>query len=290
MESLFDQRQDRNDKAAIATGLYVANVHNSSRGRPNPETVMGIGKRANTSHQPVERREKGRKKRSNSKSRILQYVLETLSVLILLAVFVPFKPDLPGIGNDASWRLAINQAVAQGLVFGEDIVYTYGPYGSILTQMYHPATAGLMFWGALLLGCCYSLLLLSMGRAMGRWWMAPVYAVICAGLMYPHEAIKDGPRDALLSSYPLLLALFIYRITTPALSKGVFSYRLNALLATLFLPLGLLPIVKPSFLFISAIVTVGCLVLLLENNQKTTAVLCAFTPPVFMVLLWRVGG
>jgi len=220
----------------------------------------------------------------------LQYVLEALATLILLAVFIPFKPDLPGIGNDASWQLAINQAVGQGLVFGEDIVYTYGPYGSILTQSYHPATAGLMFWGGLFLGCCYSLLLVSVGRATGRWWFVPVFAAICAGLMYPHELLKGPPREALVSSYPLLLALFIYRITAPSASKSVFSVRLNAVLATLFLPLGLLPIVKPSLLFISAIAGVCCVLLLLRHDQKRTAVLCAFVPLAFMALLWRLAG
>ena len=147
-----------------------------------------------------------------------------------------------------------------------------------------------MFWGGLFLGCCYSLLLVSAGRATGRWWFVPVFAVLCAGLMYPHELLRGPPREALVSSYPLLLALFIYRITAPSDSKSVISDRLNALLAVLFLPLGLLPIVKPSLLFISAIAGVCSCFCCSRNGQKRTAVLSAFVPLAFMALLWRLAG
>jgi len=38
----------------------------------------------------------------------------------------------------------MNQAIAQGLSFGDDIVFTFGPYASVYTQLYHPATVRLM--------------------------------------------------------------------------------------------------------------------------------------------------
>jgi len=50
---------------------------------------------------------------------MLEYAAAVLAGGTMLAVFVPLMPDLPGnfpIGNDGSWRFALNQAVAQGLV------------------------------------------------------------------------------------------------------------------------------------------------------------------------------
>ena len=52
-----------------------------------------------------------------------------LALLAVLAVdaYVPLSPFMPRNDVDGSWILALNQAVARGLVFGRDIVFTFGP-------------------------------------------------------------------------------------------------------------------------------------------------------------------
>src|SRR5206468_10422393 len=137
-------------------------------------------------------------KPSMALSKCLNYVAGTFAVVTMLAVFVPFSPELPVIGNEGSCRFALNQDVAQGLVFGTDIVYTYGPYASIFTKYYHPATDRLMLGGSGFLALCYAVLLIVLAATVHRPWMLLVYTTLCAGIMYSHEIVRTGPRDALL--------------------------------------------------------------------------------------------
>ena len=51
-----------------------------------------------------------------------------------LAVFVPFSPGMPAAGLDPSWRFGLNQAIGQGLAFGRDIIFTFGPHASIFAK------------------------------------------------------------------------------------------------------------------------------------------------------------
>jgi hypothetical protein len=68
------------------------------------------------------------------------------AVLFLL----PLIPDFPDRNFDASWAYALNEAVVQHLIFGRDIVLTFGPLASIYTGMYHPATDWIMLLGSVL--------------------------------------------------------------------------------------------------------------------------------------------
>ena len=92
--------------------------------------------------------------------RIPRFVLPFAVCLVILAVFIPLKPLMPGAGTDMSWMMAFNQAVAQHLTFGKDIIITFGPYASVYTWVYHPATDRLMIWGGAFLGLGYFALLL----------------------------------------------------------------------------------------------------------------------------------
>ncbi len=48
----------------------------------------------------------------------------------------------PITGLDGSWQVALNDAWLQRLVFGRDVVWTYGPWGWLTTIFYFPATFG----------------------------------------------------------------------------------------------------------------------------------------------------
>lgn len=61
--------------------------------------------------------------------------LKLVYLLFLIILLVPFyrisEPATAGIDN--SWRIALEMAYQKGLIFGKDIIYTYGPLGR-LTQ------------------------------------------------------------------------------------------------------------------------------------------------------------
>jgi hypothetical protein len=58
-----------------------------------------------------------------------------LIAIILLIIFLP--PIIfanPSCNLDQSWRLAINMAINQNLIFGSEFVFTYGPLGYLATR------------------------------------------------------------------------------------------------------------------------------------------------------------
>jgi len=59
--------------------------------------------------------------------RSLEWVLQALLLVTAVCALVPFVPLMPGQTLDDSWVVGINQAVAQGLAIGRDIVFTVAP-------------------------------------------------------------------------------------------------------------------------------------------------------------------
>ncbi len=210
-------------------------------------------------------------------------ILGLLLCLTVLAVFVPLNPVMPSPQLDSSWMFAMNQGVARGLVFGKDIVFTFGPYGSIYTELYDPATDWLMLYGSLFLGLCYAFLLLQLG------WGAKAYKLLLYGIFL--ACLMDS-RDALLFSYPLILALVVYRVTLP--DGHAFKLRLPKEYergwTILFAPLGLLPLIKGSLLPICGITAMFCFAILWFNGSKTLAWLAAIVPVISSALAWPLSG
>ena len=55
--------------------------------------------------------------------------LRGLLFLALVVVTWPVAGVTPSVGIDPSWVLGLAMAVSNGLVWGRDIVFTYGPLG-----------------------------------------------------------------------------------------------------------------------------------------------------------------
>jgi hypothetical protein len=68
---------------------------------------------------------------------IHSFWLKFFYVLFLIILVFPYYRiyENPEGGIDNSWRIALELAKANGLIFGQDIIYTYGPLGS-LTQRF----------------------------------------------------------------------------------------------------------------------------------------------------------
>jgi len=79
-------------------------------------------------------------------------VRTALQVALLTALaalwFVPLRPELPSGQLDSNWRLGLSLACEQGLAFGQQIVFTFGPLGCLVTWQYWPSTylPSVAFW------------------------------------------------------------------------------------------------------------------------------------------------
>lgn len=209
-------------------------------------------------------------------SMLIEWCLKITLLLIIIPLIVPFSPKLPAPGLDASWALGLNQAVAQGLSFGKDIIFTLGPYSSVYTKSYHPATDLMMMGGCLYLALSYWLaLILLLNQVKWRWILA--FAALLAGMIYA--------RDSLFFSYPLLTGLNCIRHANT--TKNASN---NSIIALLFAPLGLLCLVKGT-LIILTILTIGlCCIFFLHYNKKKLALMCFLAPLVSVLFFWISAG
>ena len=215
--------------------------------------------------------------------RLPRGLLLVLLALGFFAVFTPLSPGFPQAGLDASWVLVLNQAVAQGLLFGRDIVFTYGPYAALVTHAYHPATDVLMLWSGALLGTAYVAMLLLLARGTrSRWLLA--YLIFALGCVVA--------PDPLFASYPLLLALLCYRINLPAGAlRGIaLTPAVRAGVLLLFLPFGLLVLAKGTFLITCSLLALLCAGLFWRSGERWLAGAALAVPALAIPLFWVLSG
>jgi hypothetical protein len=220
---------------------------------------------------------------AQSRRPTLRAVVMLVLCLTTLAVFVPLNPKMPAAGLDTSWMMAMNQAVAQHLVFGRDMVFTFGPYAAIYTELFHPATDRLMILGSSFVGLAYFFALLLLGKGH-KPYLLPIYGFLLAGFV--------NSRDALLYSYPLAVGLVAYRLALPDHHepKQAFPHSLERGVASLFTPLGFLPLIKVSLTPVCGAIALLSFALFWRRGKRMMACAVILVPIVSCALLWAASG
>lgn len=211
--------------------------------------------------------------------RVARALALLLLAYVLCSVVVPLQPLLGDGGLDGSWALALNQAVAQGLHFGTEVVFTYGPYASLLSAVYHPATDARMLWGSAYLALSFLLVLPVLLRGGSLLlWLALVLAL----------AIGSESRDALLLLYPLAAGLLAGQVSAPGDEAAPRHAPLLLVLA--FAPFGLLALAKGSLLLLcAAMAGFACLGLLLRGRVAWAGIV-AGTALASFLFFWRLAA
>lgn len=200
-----------------------------------------------------------------------------LTLTILLA-FTVLSPLMPVDDLDPSWMDGMNVAVAQGMVFGRDIIFTFGPYAGIFTRMYHPATDLLALGGSLYLalGCALA------ARVVFR--SADYRLILLFALTL---GLANFSRDALLFTYPLMAALMAWRLIG---REGPGDAGDLSGLAFVFAGLGLLPLVKGTLLILCLGMTLIVAAYAGLRGRRTQALLVLGVPLAAAPLLWVLSG
>ncbi|WP_019232365.1 hypothetical protein [Legionella anisa] len=212
-------------------------------------------------------------------NKLFDVLSKLILLLIIISAFVPFSPKMPAPGIDPSWALGLNQAVAQGLAFGKEIIFTLGPYSFLYTKTYHPSTDLLMIIGCLYLALCYWISLLFLMKP-NRWYWTLIYCVPFLGMMYA--------RDSLFFSYPLLAGLVSFKILF--LKNKIENHSLLVFTFFLFAPFGLMALIKGSMLIICLLMLIICFIFFLAHNKKELALICLAAPSVSIVIFWLAAG
>ena len=202
-------------------------------------------------------------------------VTTLLLIVTTLCAFVPFLPSMPASGLDPSWRLALNEAVARSLIFGSDIVFTYGPYAQIMTAEYHPATSTAMYLGTAYLALVFTFCLLSIMRG-------GTLEVVVACLIVMLAAVS---RDALFLICPPLILIKVVQ-TSRRLDRGTISARSFASLVFVMPALGLLLFTKGSLIPVSIISAGLCFAFALYAGHRWIATASVIAPIASACILW----
>lgn len=192
-----------------------------------------------------------------------------LAVTVICAI-VPFEPAWPARGLDDSWSLGLNEAVAQGMAFGRDILFTFGPYVSIFSRAYHPATDWLMILGSLTIAGIYCYVLVLVTRSASRalpWMLTAAFALMVS-------------RDTLLMSCPFVVGLYLARTDRMALRT----------VAVLAAPLGVLPLVKGSFAVLCGLVTIVAALSRWTTGDRRGFVAAIASSTLTLAAFWLIAG
>lgn len=209
------------------------------------------------------------------------WIFQIMLFVTSVCIFLPFSPSMPGEGLDPSWKYGMNQAMDQGLVLGRDIIFTFGPYASIYTNTYHPATDALMVWGSLYLGISFALAAF-LNFKEGKWYLQALLLGVLAGMMYS--------PDARLFYYLLLVGMYSVKLVKKNSEGQKTPIRSCLLLAVLLTPFGLLPLVKGSIAILCLAIATLCFILFAAMKNWRGVALVGFIPPISLVVFWLLSG
>ncbi|MFI5335158.1 MAG: hypothetical protein ACHQ5A_00100, partial [Opitutales bacterium] len=91
-----------------------------------------------------------------------------LLIFLLLLASTYTYPNPPAIDLDASWRMALGKFLLDGLQFGRDVVFTYGPLGFVMGNTYYGSGFlyhSLLVW-QLFAAVCFALVIMMWGERL----------------------------------------------------------------------------------------------------------------------------
>lgn len=190
---------------------------------------------------------------------------------------VPWRPasvpaDAPYL--DPSWIVVLHLAFLDGLAFGQDIVFTYGPWGFVATRIYVPGTFGwlLLWWIVLAASIWYAAFAAALATMRSPlWaalWISALPLVVSMGFEAPFIAV---------------VALFIAASAGPVPSKPLTGA--TVVLAALLAWLGL---VKFTYLGLGSAVVLLVTAWLLVSRRRVGPALPVYLASWFGC--WLVAG
>ncbi|AWH20237.1 hypothetical protein [Stenotrophomonas sp. ZAC14D2_NAIMI4_6] len=198
--------------------------------------------------------------------------------LLLVLLLTPFASPMPSAGLDGSWSFAMNVATAEHLRFGKDIIFTFGPWASVYTNVYHPGIDSLMIGGSLLIAVAMSGGLFAVALPQRRFLLL-LFPLVVGLIWLPYGS---GWRDATLMLLPLLLPL--------AVARGIETGRQHiGILCLLAAAISILPLVKGSFSLLAAGSSLVA-VLMCWRTSPRLAIAIVVTEVVVMHAAWLIAG
>ncbi|MGH9596254.1 MAG: hypothetical protein ACRD3K_05600, partial [Edaphobacter sp.] len=175
----------------------------------------------------------------------------------------------------------MNEAAAEHMKFGHDVTFTLGPFSALYSQVYHPALDHLILIVSLIFALCY-----------------------LGALLYAAGGVKPAPaiifliflgwfaqsRDALMFSYPLLLAVCAVKFCAGNTERQRFNLRHLLFAAALCVPLGLLPLVKGNMIIVCFAMVLLIVGYLLYQRRVAFGIVTAVVPILSLLFFWTLAA
>ncbi len=167
-----------------------------------------------------------------------------LTLIYCAIVHDVWNPRMISIGLDESWLAVMHLAWLEGWQFGDQLVWTGGPYNFVYSRMFHPETYPLVVAIALAVSSCVVLAIWRIAlEGTGQLLLAASLAVVVFEIAHASPDLEAY----LLVCLTLLLATLRSRSTS-----GVSERETDLILDGCALSLALLSLGKHSFLLAAA--------------------------------------
>ncbi len=205
-----------------------------------------------------------------------------ITAILLAASLIPLSPTYPGgTSLDNAWIMGLHEAVGRSLDFGSELVFTFGPYASVYTQEYHPATDHLMILGALVVALAFIAMVLSIARK-APWYWAPGFAFTVCVLAYS--------RDAQLIAFAPLTVMAIASVATDLRNGPHARVVIPGIVVGLTgVVLGLLPLIKGSLLPLVVVTLVLCTTVIAHRLSRRLAAMYLIIPIASLLFFWIIA-
>lgn len=175
--------------------------------------------------------------------RLLLLIIGLLLLGFCLLTILPWSATGYGFDLDQSWAIALHVAFANKFQFGKDFVYTYGPYGFIQVDIYHPDTYGYLFALRFLIAVAvwaglFKLMRYCLARRDGRViWLIPIL------LFFPNMSAWMEYFQFMVVILPVVLYFYVSKRISPTLVLTIATLALASLVKHTYLLLGVLFVV-----------------------------------------------
>ncbi|MDD4649214.1 MAG: hypothetical protein PHO79_04250 [Desulfoplanes sp.] len=212
-------------------------------------------------------------------SNILASFFLLINFLILL---VPLYPGMPRGGLDPSWVLGMVHATAEHLIIGHDIIFTFGPFSSIYTKVFHPDTDIMTLTCSTYLAFMYWIATLCILRGKSPWWWWVLGgSLVCIPLS----------KDSILLLYPVIIALILISYNFhPTRNKLVNTFFTPFLIIILFFPLGLLILIKVTLLPVCLFALLVVCFKFLKENYWAWIIASVASVLISLICFWTISG
>ena len=210
-----------------------------------------------------------------AKNIVFLWLLGILSLIYCLLMILPWNPGGYGFGLDQSWASALHIAIAQGIQFGSDLIYTYGPYGFMQVDLYFPDTYIYSFCLRLFIALAvWAGLFRIIRHCLARRDKSVLFLIPVFGF-FPNQFPWLGHFPFTVIILPLILYFYVSSSLTPALVMTIFT-------------MALLSLVKHTYLLPSLLFVILITIDELYRQRRFPRIFPLYL--IAIVFLWLVAG